>query len=305
MVTQSDNAKQNNVLPEQWTGVNIHHRKKVFPWFFAVLFGGFLLGSLVCFLLAFKLTKPEFPTREITAAEEPVTGSTSASVSWNDKNIWEKFTELRFGPSVFRSTGAFLPPERCTDYLGGSSLSTTNDLGEEEKELVSLYAVPGISRDCAVAASFNGYEEYYIYLTPDYLPDTLGNLVNDLNVLERLTLKDVTYYYRDKKGDIHEIKFDGIQEAPLFEALFSNDNAPCEKSYKSVDSGRTLTEITVSIPALGIAECSFWTTENGYLCTNVLGENLAFKIGDEVTAFTDYLLTAAKGYEPIPAAAAE
>lgn len=126
-------------------------------------------------------------------------------------------------------------------------------------------------------------------LSHDYMPNTLGDFVKDLQLKDTLEIIGGTYAYQEGNY-IHTDEINGDNSAFVFDMLLTDENA---KNDGEIGDSIPVIEICVSVSNLKSAECQnrrLWVTENGYVCTDILGSQKSFFIGtDKVQAFIDYV----------------
>ena len=81
----------------------------------------------------------------------------------------------------------------------------------------SFFSIQGISSNCAVAVELDG--TLYAYRTYDYIPETLGNLIDDLNLRQNISFGSVWYNYRKESGEYAMVEFVGLKMVKLLNFL--------------------------------------------------------------------------------------
>ncbi len=239
-----------------------------------------------------------FPQKTVPLATGQA-GEMAVVKRWEEMTVSEKFGEFEFGGIKYSSMVSEVNAVDVGEYLG-ESISIGYDIYTETTYTsnVKIYSLKGISNECAVAAEFEGYEGYCVFINFDYRPETLGDFIDALNLRENISFGLVHYDWRTEDKPITHIEFTDVSEDKIWEMLLS------DRTIKSVPDSPDmiyLSEISISvdIPILGYENIAIWVDEGGYLVTNILG-SAKFYIGDEKKdAFIDYVMKNCTGYELI------
>ncbi len=147
------------------------------------------------------------------------------------------------------------------------------------------FEVEGISTDCAMAVKHD--DEYYIYENHFYEFETLGDLVNTLNLRENLTFGNIHHDYFDENMTYHMITYAPIESEVIWDMLLSDLDV---KNEGDTHYGVDVMGISISSDVLGFSNISLAVNEDGYLQTNIFATGKSFYIGkDKVQAFVDYV----------------
>ncbi len=147
------------------------------------------------------------------------------------------------------------------------------------------FEVDGISTDCAMAVKHD--DEYYIYENHSYEFETLGDLVNTLNLRENLTFGNIHHDYFDEDMTYHMITYAPIESEVIWDMLLSDLDI---KNEGDTHYGADVMGISISSDVLGFSNISLAVNEDGYLQTNIFATGKSFYIGkDKVQAFVDYV----------------
>ena len=251
-------------------------------------------------------SSPRWPVKEIPASQS--SGENAAPLPrWEERGISEQYSSLPYGGEEYGGTAARLE-EGQTDGLLGSAVLSGQDYYTDEIHTAQggVYRIRGIAAACAVAVRFEGDEEgemegtedggYYVYRNSAYRPETLGQLIHDLNLRETLSFGPAWYNAEKADGSWAQIAFPDLPDEEVWERLLSDPALP------NVWSDQTpfinAMSISVNIPLLGYENISLGVTADGYLTTNILDTGKAFCIGEEAArSFIDYVLENFQGYE--------
>ena len=247
-----------------------------------------------------------YPIKEIPL--ESQTGNESAIIPpWEEMTNGMRFPYL-FYEGIEYSGGNIIPKGKT--YLGGAlgkvSVSAEDlQSGKTYTEEATVHTITGVSTECSLALCFANDENAYVYNNSLYRPETLSDLVTDLNLESYLSFG---YIYDEQSSD--NVRFEYDSAVFLWQMLLI-DNL----SAKAVDvtaeetfAGRLLS-VAIDIPVLGYRNISLAVTKEGYLSTNILNTGKSFYIGKEkVDAFVSYVKENCDGYrivyiggtDPIP-----
>ncbi|MCD8119628.1 MAG: hypothetical protein LUE29_09145 [Lachnospiraceae bacterium] len=203
--------------------------------------------------------------------------------------------EVWYGDEVYTESFASVDEARIGDDLGEVTV-TSQVWGGSEDTIVesSMQAceITGIQAKCALAVWIEDEygERYEAFYNSAYLPATLGEFVEDLNLREDLSL-GMVYSYADSE---QTAKYSGVDEELIWKLLFSNTEA--EASQCDDISGGRVMSIRIDMPILGCTNLAITVTEDGYLKTNLLATGKAFYIGEEaVEQFVEHVMNNYEG----------
>ncbi len=151
-----------------------------------------------------------------------------------------------------------------------NKITTLND---EEKNLkFEIYEIQDIANICAVAVKLNDEEGYHLYNNTEYAPQTLGQLVEDMNLEENLVFEEV--YVRE--GDKEYVCRD-YDKKQLYKCIF-------EENYDSLleTNGEYIQIMDISSRLKNISNLNFFIRVNyeNNLCINLFHEEYIFDINN-------------------------
>ena len=215
---------------------------------------------------------------------------------WDDLSISSQYALLEWEGRSYNGTSAVVSQDKI-DYVLGREVLSGQDVYAEvlhERE-GDVFAVSGIAPQCAVAVELEG--TYYVYRTSEYVPDTLGDLIEDLNLHENIQFGSVWYEYQKKNGEYASIEFTDLPQNIVWEMLLRDETLANVEHYDQMQFS-SIMSISVNIPLIGYENIALSVTEEGYVTTNILDTGKAFFIGAEkVQKFVDYVLENCQGYE--------
>ena len=218
---------------------------------------------------------------------------------WEDLTDAERYDRLEYEGLSYLSQGE-RPIPQTQSVAQVCTVEVRGWRWEDNTTLVSparLYLLDGVQSSCAVGVQFADGGAVYPYLVLEYRPETLGQMISDLDLEKTLSFGVAECYGFDADGNWHRTQYE-VDDALIWEMLLSDRSVPNIADYDSHTFGKTDVDIAVNIPALGYENIAMWTTEDGWLCTNILATGKAFFLGKEKTAaFREYILQNIPGTE--------
>ena len=206
---------------------------------------------------------------------------------WRDMSTSQKFSEFSMGNMRYSSQNTLIE-ETNIDKAVGSALFSGYDIYEDKtyKTDGSVYTIKNISDKCALAVRFSGEEAYYVYINSEYSPETLGQLIEDIDMNNTVSFGKAYQDVTDEKTYTNIIYAD-FDDCVIWEMLLSDTDI---KNIQFDRFHEIIASVSVDIPLLGYKNISLGVTKDGYLITNILNTQKCFFIGKEkAEAFSDYL----------------
>ena len=209
---------------------------------------------------------------------------------WEDLTDAERYGEFEVGENTYNTRAAAIDAAQVAERLGEGVAVGYDIYTDSIKEItLEYFAIDGISTECALAVRFPDTEGYYVYVNTWYRPETLEEFLLALNLRENMTFGDFSSNYVYEDGCFERITFHDPDDAIVWECLLSDTGLP--NVWDDIEWYISVLSISVNVPVLGYENISIWLTEDGYLCTNILGSGKAFYIGEEkVQAFIWYVV---------------
>ncbi len=243
---------------------------------------------------------PGAPGVEVPFIGEPIP-------RWEDRPIYGQYSTVEWNGTGYDSRSAELPAERIGEFLGDVTAKGWDDYAEmkgengERQISAKVYAVTKISAECMVAVQYEGTDTWYAFWNSYYKPQTLGQLMQDLNLYEEVVFDTIHYSFHNAFGDHVSVRFENVDDQIIRSWLLSDVEA--KEVYDQMElyeQPRRIMGISVDIPILGIENISLSVQEAGYIKTNIVSTGALFYIGEENTqGFVDYVLNQCEGYETI------
>lgn len=220
--------------------------------------------------------------------------------AWSQKKIYVKFNTIDFNNDNYISNGVTIQYQNIGNYIKETNVTAYDDKNIEQMITAKVYEIKNISNKCAIAIQFENDINYYIYINLGYVPNTLDELVNDLNLKEIISISSISYNYKyyDENGkeQNENIEFENVEKNDIWEILFYN------LSLKNLDIEANLhreyiMSINCTISLLN-SDVYINVTNDGYLVTNILGTEKVFFIGNEKKQkFVNYIVNNYVGYK--------
>lgn len=218
---------------------------------------------------------------------------------WDSMTVADQFNNFSYNGTVYYTGSKKIFGDNEVGELLSMSESTGYDIYEDKDYTIKcgVYSIKGISPECAVAVKYEGYDEYYPAQNQYYYPETLGDLINDLNLRENLSFGSIYYsFWKDgiiANGNYIMMVYTLPDPAVIWDLLLSDTSLKNEgdEHYTASDMS-----ISIDIDKLGVKNISLAVNDDGYLQTNILATGKSFYIGkDKIEAFIDYVLTYGDG----------
>ncbi|MCL2055551.1 MAG: hypothetical protein FWG90_14125 [Oscillospiraceae bacterium] len=212
---------------------------------------------------------------------------------WNEMTVTQQFQIISFNGSDYHAGRADVALSYVGDYIGDGTASGW-DVYENNKEYTikcEVFELKNISSQAAVAVKFEGYNHYHTYGNYSYQPETLGDLIQDLNLYDNMVFGDISESGFDEQMNYQRHVYTLPDTAVIWELLLDdgslkNQLSPGENPHMSLD--RMVVGVSVDVLASGNFTLS--VTKDDYLWTNILGTQKLFYIGkSKADAFVDYV----------------
>ena len=241
--------------------------------------------------------RQRWPVREV-AGQASDNGEIAVIPKWEEMSISRQFSELNYRGVRYSSQVTPLAAGMVGEYLTQVELEGYDVYTDTAHRTTgTVYAIQGISEACAVAVSFAGTEGYYVYVNPYDTPETLEQLLSDLNLREHMTFGSVWYtFYDEREEEWVNVEFVNVPDSLVWELLLSDGSLENQPEPQEGVVGEM--SVSVSIPVLGYENISLWVNRSGWMGTNILDTGKYFFLGTEqIDRFMDYVLAHCEGYE--------
>ena len=259
-------------------------------WSIIVLF--LLLVIITPFFFA---NDNKYPIKEIRISS---TESTTLDIAyiprWDEMKIYEQFSSYK----DYSTSSKAISVNDVGNFIEETKLTGHDEYNPETNHgtLAEVYEVKGISKECAVALKFPGFDEFYVYTNHLYRPETLGEFCDTLSLYDNISFGTVYYdYFEGNK--YRSFEFYGITKDDVWNYLIK-DNLEAKNVHSDADMHISLMSISTNVDILGCNNISIAVTEDGYLTTNILATGKSFFIGKEkVDTFIEFVKNKLEGCE--------
>ena len=237
-------------------------------------------------------------TQEITPSPEIVTtpaieivteAEMMISPKWDDRITSDKFPEVMLGETTYASQRTEIAAENIGSFISDAVMSGY-DIYEDKTYTINakVYSVKNISTDCAVAVKIGDESVYYVYINVWYTPETLGDLIDAIDMKNTASFGKAYKNYTDyDKGEHINVIFADSDDSIVWNMILS------DTGIKNIEYDRfqdMLISLSVDIPLLGYKNISLGVSKDGYIVTNIMSTQKCFFIGTEkAEAFEKYI----------------
>ena len=216
---------------------------------------------------------------------------------WDELDINGQYTSFKWQGCAYDTAGAEISAEKLGEFLGETTASGVDEYTNEKHEItVSVYPIDKISETTALAVQFPEDEKFYVYYNQNYVPRTLGDLIDDLNLTENLKISTTANCTTIENGYLTTWKYSNVDTTKLMDIMLSGRNVPTESildydTFVEDDRFEAALEFAVDIPILGIKNLSLQVTKGGFVHTNAFFHtSTLFYLGTDKTAsFVQYV----------------
>ena len=223
---------------------------------------------------------------------------------WEDREVYQQYGEITLNDITYHANWGEIPAEQLGAQIGDVIATGWDEYAEiKGKDAMrycsaAIYEIRHISTECAVAVQYEGASICYAAVNSSYRPETLGQLIEDLDLQNHLIVNGASYEYHKPISGFASIYFEHLDTAKVWDLLLSNPAAVNEYDDLDLERPKAILNIGISVPLLGYQNISLSIREGGYIITNLLSTGKMFYVGEENTkAFLDYVLEECDGYE--------
>ena len=197
-------------------------------------------------------------------------------------------------PSGSESGTLEIDPAEIAELIGVST-SSGHDVYDDYKKYTincEIYSMRSISSECAIAVKYEGHDGYFPFKNPHFIPETLGDLIDGLNLRENLVFNRIHYdYFED---DIYVSSVYTLPDYSVIWDLLLSDTTV--RNETDVMNTVSIMGISIDINVVGYRNISLSVNDSGFLRTNILDTGKSFYIGeDTVQAFVGYVISNGNG----------
>lgn len=197
---------------------------------------------------------------------------------WDEMDDCMRYCTLTWNGVEYVTRLIYVHPQNEGTPLGNEFVKGfdfyTDEVHEKEVEVLSIV---GIDPEAAVAVRHDDGRPY-AYANAYYIPGTLQDLMNALNIEGEMTTGLVSYADPARRGK-SDVVYEDMPTEMLLEFLRVNKDAKLETT-DPIDELPRMT-VDVSIDLIGYHHVAFSFYESGYVMTNLLETGKYFYVGKE------------------------
>ncbi|MCR5111822.1 MAG: hypothetical protein K6B38_13130 [Ruminococcus sp.] len=160
---------------------------------------------------------------------------------------------------------------------------------KDEEKTGTVYSMNGFADEAAVALQYSGSNNYQVFRNPKYLPATIGELIDGMELDKQITFSGI---YADRFDPSRTLKFEPEQEI-IWDTLFGDRDIEILERSENNDSlymprinGKRANDdfilhIGWDMPIMGRYNMGFTVYPTGYVRTNLVDYGLQFNISEE------------------------
>lgn len=207
-------------------------------------------------------------------------------IPWEELSIAEQYTTLTIEGQEYTTRRTEISQKQLGLPLGEEPLTGWDPVTfEEHSTLAKIYALKDINQACGVAVEFSQEPgRYWVYGALDYHPESLGQLMENMDLERQMTFGVLRYEEKLPLGQTRTVEVECPDNDLIWDLLRQQADAPAITNYDQwilrrggQDIGM---EISVDLPLFGVENLSMTFTRDGWLTTNILGHGTAFYLGE-------------------------
>lgn len=207
---------------------------------------------------------------------------------WQELEIYAQYIDIPVSIAEqnggqYRALSSALREEQLGTYVETVQLAAY-DLDDVLHETTGeIYLIEGVSPECGVAIRYAGTEEYYAVKNQRYMPETLGQMFDDMNLYENMEVSNTVYHEALRPYTLYQFTADADR---VWEIVFSDLSLENLQPFFDVVC---ISDVSFNVTTIfGIS--AFWLDVDGYLCTNLADYGARFPFPqEEIAGFIDYL----------------
>ncbi|MCL2677561.1 MAG: hypothetical protein FWE85_00735 [Clostridiales bacterium] len=260
------------------TGVPAQTRTRPFvKWRFAAFLAVFVLAALVA--------SPGFL--------RPAKGAAPPRGPWADQYIFEQYPEMTLNNKQYKLTTE-VDSSEIGEFVCSATAFGYDDDGIRREKGCSVSLIESLSNDYALAVKYEGHDGYFIFADKLYAPATLGDFINDTNLLYNLVFDQkgnrIEYLRLESGKSSITYKFpeaDDITSA-ISELLLSNISATAASPENRLKYDYMCAFVYLDVIGNGIHGWAIYP--DGYIVIKIPECSAGFYIGEEeAQAFIEYV----------------
>jgi len=236
--------------------------------------------------------------------------------NWDTQTISERFRRFNLNDTMYVSRVSLIDEDKIGNELSEVLMEGHDNDGVIHTTKATVYEIQNIDSNCVTAVQFEDSTDYYIYMVEDYQVETIGNLIDNLNLEEYMSINTIRYNYTAYDEEFgqerpYDIKFVNIDRALILDMLL--EHRDIKEGITHDDIGDFDMVAYIDIPYIGeeflgygfdsepfYLEHMIYFFDSGYICINFFGQSYFryFYVGEEVISeFKQYIIDNCEGYE--------
>lgn len=210
----------------------------------------------------------------------------SRVIPWEELSIAEQYTTLTIEGQEYTTRRTEISQKQLGLPLGEETVTGWDPVTfEEHSTLAKIYTLKDINLACGVAVEFSQEPgRYWVYGALDYHPESLGELMENMDLERQMTFGILRYEEKLPLGQTRTVEVECPDNDLIWDLLQQQADAPAITNYDQWILRRGgqdgAMEFSVDLPLFGVENLSMAFTEDGWLTTNLLGHGTAFYLGE-------------------------
>lgn len=223
--------------------------------------------------------------------------SITIETPWEEQIVCQQFNSFDYNNSTYSSRDTKILDNMIENELYSTILTGYDSINDIfYKKSATIYSIENYSQNCVVAIKFEEDTDYYVYINLNYIPTTLGQLINDLNLEETMIFNSVWYEYEKNNSETDTIEFPNVSCEIIWDMLL--DDTSVKNIQNETISYDKIIDINLDIAQLGYKDITIFLSSDGYLIIDIFNERYNFYIGKEkVENFVNYIIENCEGYK--------
>lgn len=197
---------------------------------------------------------------------------------WKNAPMTEKFEIVKYNSIKYQYQFKEISKENISRKIADVTVESTINNPTKKTATATLYEIKNIDSHCAVVVKFEEKDSCYVYTNRSCEFETLGEIIDKLNLKETLEISKSIY----QKDDTGVLKYKPIDKSIVWKMLLDDTSLEVLENPKEIKNADLSVYFTVSaIYHPSYIYNSFNITKDGYLSVDILEKDYVFFIGKE------------------------
>ena len=216
----------------------------------------------------------EEPTEIISVAPEIPVNPDTPDYSEHYRSFKAKNLEI-----LYTKVSGAISESAIYELIGTQELAEQTENGEISCN-AELFSLKGISPQVFISVRYEGSEDFVLYQNQDYMPDTLGDFIDNLGIETYGVFGSAEYLDFTEGCQLHI--YQGFDSTQIIDFLLECADSKCyDCSDLSLEQINAKINIIYDMNDVIPLKSGFGISKKGFLITNITGKGLAFDIGEE------------------------